>query len=102
MQIVIGFRQVSMAEIHAQIRQKGVEVFALLDPQIEAFDRECMSKIVDAGSTSRAEVSGLGLIPEKMKPAIYRAHGIVFAISIREESDPVRQNPADFVVINPA
>jgi len=57
---------------------------------------------VYASWISAAAVRDPCFVPEKVEPATYSAIVIKFAALIREESDTVRENMADFSMINTA
>jgi hypothetical protein len=57
-----------------------------------------MSKIMYPWWISVADVRDACFVPEKMEPVVDQAMVVIFAALIWEESDPVRENTADFIL----
>jgi hypothetical protein len=61
-----------------------------------------MSEIVYTRRISAVDVRNPCLIPKKMEPVIDNTIVVILATLIGEEYDPVRENTADFRMVNPA
>jgi len=68
MQVIVGFSQSGMAEIHGKVWQISIQVFVFSDPLVEQVNGIRMAKIMDSGRIP-ADKTDTCLVPKLMEHA---------------------------------